>query len=80
MAPSFDDWKDKLLRAAGDVRLQSPILNMGEHVLELLWRDGCEPTVTALLDYVQAGLAKEYAVEVSPSRSYRPSGPPRSSS
>ena len=73
----FDDWKRQLLLSAGNVCLQSPILLMGDYVLELFWKDGCEPTVTALLDYAQAGLSRKYNVEVSRARSYRPSAPPR---
>jgi hypothetical protein len=34
---------------------------MGDFVLELFWRDGCEPTVSPLLDYSQAGLCRHYA-------------------
>ncbi len=52
----FEDWKRQLLRSAGDVQLTSPILRLGDFVLELFWRDGCEPTVGALLDYAQGGL------------------------
>lgn len=47
-------WKESLLQAAGTSR--APVEHIGDFVLELFWRDGCEPTITALLDYAQAGL------------------------
>ena len=29
-------------------------------MLELFWKDGCEPTIAALLDYAQSGLHPRY--------------------
>jgi hypothetical protein len=73
---TFHDWKLHLLRSAG---CASPaVRQIGEHVLELFWKDGCEPTMTALLDYAQAGLCGKFGYEVSPDSSYTSSAPPRS--
>jgi len=60
MGSPFDDWKLKLLLSAGDA--SPPVLHLGDHVLELFWKDGCEPTLTALLDYSQAGLCQHYDI------------------
>jgi len=73
----FDHWKLELLKSAGDA--SPPVRRMGEYVLELLWKDGCEPTMTALLDYAQAGLCGKFDIEASPSRNYRSSELLRSS-
>jgi hypothetical protein len=50
----FVTWKRKLLLSAGSA--SSPVAQIGDYVLELFWRDGCEPTIAALLDYAQSGL------------------------
>lgn len=51
---NFDGWKFALLHSAGSA---SPaVLRLGDHVLELFWRDGCEPTMGALLHYAETGL------------------------
>lgn len=63
MAPTFADWKRQLLRAAGDA--SAPIRHLGDHVLESFWRDGCEPDLSALLDYSQAGLCEKYRIRAS---------------
>lgn len=81
MPLAFYDWKYKLLQSVGSA---SPaILALGDYVLELFWKDGCEPTHEAMLDYAQTGLCKSYNVNVaeaiSPSPRYKPSAPPRSS-
>ena len=56
---AFDKWKSALLISSGSV---SPsVRSLGDYVLELFWRDGCEPTVTALLDYAQGGLSNRFA-------------------
>jgi hypothetical protein len=73
MATPFDDWKQRLFDSAG---CASPsVRNLGDYVLELFWKDGCEPTVAALMDYAQAGLCGHVnvrvaaeALRVSPSR------------
>jgi hypothetical protein len=50
----FAAWKRELFESAGSA--SAPVVKIGDYVLELFWRDGCEPTITALLDYAQAGL------------------------
>ncbi len=84
MPLTFDDWKHRLLDAAG---CASPsVRQLGDYVLELFWKDGCEPTMRALLDYAQAGLCGHFNVQVGEqdvaeqinrALSYRPSAPPR---
>jgi hypothetical protein len=65
MIQSFVAWKLSLLAAAGSV---SPsIAQLGDRVLELLHKDGCEPTMSALLEYVQAGLCRGYSYRASSS-------------
>ena len=55
---AFEDWKRDLLTAAGTA---SPAVSaMGDSVLELFYRDGCEPTIFDLLGYAQAGLHPAY--------------------
>jgi hypothetical protein len=54
----YPQWRRKLLASAGTVSLEVEAL--GEFVLEYLWRDGCEPSITALLHYVQDGLHPTY--------------------
>jgi hypothetical protein len=76
----FEDWKSRLFSSAG---CASPsVRQLGDFVLELFWRDGCEPTIGAMLDYAQAGLCGKVPLqageEVS-SPSYKPNAPPRSS-
>jgi hypothetical protein len=63
MPPDFGDWKQQLLNSAGDA--SSPVRRMGDYVLELLWKDGCEPTMTALMDYAQAGLCRRHEIHAS---------------
>lgn len=56
-ALNFDGWKFALLNSAGSA---SPaVLRLGDYVLELFWRDGCEPTVSALLHYAESGLLSD---------------------
>ncbi len=51
---NFDGWKLALLHSAGSA---SPaVLRLGERVLELFWKSGCEPTMTGLLYYAEIGL------------------------
>lgn len=65
MSFPFEDWKLRLLDSAGSA---SPsVRQCGDYVLELFWKDGCEPTMHALLDYAQAGLCGKFNLEVSPS-------------
>lgn len=54
----YPEWKRKLLAAAGTSR--ADVERIGDFVLELFWRDGCEPNVSALLDYAQSGLHPTY--------------------
>jgi hypothetical protein len=63
MTLSFFDWKDALLTSSGSV--SDRVRNLGDHVLELFWQDGCEPTMTALLDYCQGGLCQRYNIRAS---------------
>jgi hypothetical protein len=63
MPPAFYDWKLQLVSSAGST--SSPILQLGDRVLELFWRDGCEPNMSALLDYAQAGLCRRFSIRVS---------------
>lgn len=58
MPPAFNEWKRKLLDSAGSAG--PPVCRLGDPVLELLWRDGCEPTISALLYYVETGLRPIY--------------------
>jgi hypothetical protein len=63
MPTAYADWKTQLLKSVGSV---SPdVKRMGDYVLELLWRDGCEPTMGALLDYAQAGLCRHFDIRAS---------------
>jgi hypothetical protein len=58
MVLSFEAWKRALFASSGTASV--PVRNLGEFVLEVLWRDGCEPTIAALLDYVQSGIHPAY--------------------
>jgi hypothetical protein len=52
--PPFLDWKRDLLMSAGTA---APAVSaMGDPVLECFFRDGCEPTLFALLGYAADGL------------------------
>jgi hypothetical protein len=63
MSTPYADWKTQLLNSVGSV---SPdVKRMGDYVLELLWRDGCEPTMSALLNYAQAGLCRHFDIRAS---------------
>ena len=63
MPLAFEEWKQRLLVSAGDA---SPsVRNLGDYVLELLWTDGCEATLSALLDYSQAVLCEKYRIRAS---------------
>lgn len=62
MGFTFDDWKQRLFESAGTS--SPPIRALGDFVLELFWKDGCEPTMLALLDYAQAGLCGKFNVQV----------------
>lgn len=85
MPLAFDDWKKRLLDAAG---CTSPaVRQLGDYVLELFWKDGCEPTMHGLMEYAQAGLcghlniraaASVLAEQVNPSPGYKSSEQPRS--
>jgi hypothetical protein len=59
MALTFLVWRDRLLDSAGTA---SPAVKkvLGDFVLELVWRDGCDPTMAGLLQYVQHGLHPAY--------------------
>jgi hypothetical protein len=59
MALTFLVWRDRLLDSAGSA---SPAVKevLGDFVLEYVWRDGCEPTMAGLLQYVQNGLHPAY--------------------
>jgi hypothetical protein len=63
MSLPFDLWKLHLLESAGDA--SPPVRQLGDYVLELFWRDGCEPTMTAMLDYAQGGLCDRYDIRAS---------------
>jgi hypothetical protein len=57
---AFEKWKYRLLANAGDA---SPaVLRNGELILELLYRDGCEPTMDALMGYAQAELCRRHQI------------------
>jgi hypothetical protein len=58
MPPTFDEWKRLLIESAGSAG--APVHRLGNHVLQLFWQDGCEPTMGAMLDYAQAGLCRNY--------------------
>ena len=64
MPIAFDEWKRSLLESAGSA--SPPVLRLGDYVLELFWKDGCEPTVAAMLDYAQAGLCRGYNITAQP--------------
>ena len=50
----FEEWKRHLLASAGTA---SPAVSgLGDFVLALFYRDGCEPTLSGLLYYALAGL------------------------
>ena len=51
----FVDWKRELLLGCGTA--QYDVRDMGDPLLELLFADGCAPTLAALLDYSMCGLA-----------------------
>ena len=54
----FQDWKRRLLLSAGTA---SPAVSgLGDLVLEVFFRQGCEPTLAALLDYAESGLHPRY--------------------
>lgn len=58
MPPNYTEWKRKLLFSAGTAYLDVEAL--GEFILQYLYRDGCEPSMTALLHYVESGLHPTY--------------------
>ena len=58
MPPNYTEWKRKLLLSAGTSGMD--VEGLGEFILEYLHRDGCEPTMKALLEYVQSGLHPTY--------------------
>jgi hypothetical protein len=63
MPGEFFNWKQLLLGSAGSA---SPsIRQLGDHVLELFWEDGCEPTMNAMLDYAQNGLCQKFNIRAS---------------
>jgi hypothetical protein len=55
----YRDWRAQLLLSAGTAS-SAVEKALGDFVLEYLWRIGCEPTMTALLGYVQNGLHPTY--------------------
>ena len=59
---AFDDWKQQLLDDAGSSG--PPVRMLGDYVLELFWKDGCEPTVSGLLYYAESGLCRDADVVV----------------
>jgi hypothetical protein len=63
MSPHFDAWKQDLLVSAGDA---SPyVCRMGDSILDLLWKDGCDSTMTGLMGYVIQGLSKRHEIHAS---------------
>lgn len=62
MLLTFSNWKQSLLESAGSAG--PAVRRMGDFVLQLFWKEGCEPTMAGLLDYAQAGLCKEFAIVV----------------
>ena len=56
---NFQAWKRDLLVSAGTA--SAAVSAMGDPVLELFFRDGCEPTLFDLLGYALAGLHPTYA-------------------
>ena len=65
MSKAFDTWKNSLVTSAGGVQLASAVTNMTDPVLECFRREGCEPTIAALMEYAIAGLSKRYAIRAS---------------
>jgi hypothetical protein len=62
MPTAFDVWKRELLESAGSAH--AAVCQLGDYVLELFWKDGCEPTMCALLDYAQSGLCGHFNIRV----------------
>jgi hypothetical protein len=65
MSKAFDAWKSSLITSAGGVCLASAVTNLGDPVLECFRREGCEPTIAALMEYAIAGLSKKYDIRAS---------------
>jgi hypothetical protein len=65
MPDAFEAWKSKLITSAGGVCLASAVTNLGDPILECFRREGCEPTITALMEYAIAGLSKRYDIHAS---------------
>jgi hypothetical protein len=61
MLLSFADWKRTLFDSSGTAMTQ--VRNLGDYVLMLFWRDGCEPSLSGLLDYAQTGLHPAYEAQ-----------------
>jgi hypothetical protein len=38
---------------------------MGDSILDLLWKDGCDSTMTGLMGYVIQGLSKRHEIHAS---------------
>ena len=79
MTLTFDHWKQRLLESAGTA--SQSVRHLGDYVLELFWKDGCEPTMQAMLDYAQAGLCQHLDIRVSGAdraSSYNPRDSPNS--
>jgi hypothetical protein len=74
MSRVFYDWKLSLLRSAGSAK--PSVCQLGDYVLRLFFEDGCEPTMSSLLDYAQAGLSSRYNIRASsrPLQRERPAG------
>jgi hypothetical protein len=62
MPLAFNDWKQLLIESAGSA--SPPVRRLGDYVLRLFWQDGCEPTVSAMLDYAQVGLCRKLDIRV----------------
>jgi len=61
---AFLDWELALYASCGSA---SPDVRRLGVVLELLYKDGCEPTMAALLDYAQVGLCRRYDIHAATS-------------
>lgn len=74
MSKAFDTWKNSLITSAGGICLASAVLNIGDNVLELFYREGMEPTIAALMEYAQAGLTKRHEIRAAQRDSQSQSG------
>ncbi len=74
MSKAFDTWKSQLVTSAGGVQLSAAVLNIGDNVLELFYREGMDPTMAALMEYAQAGLSKRHEIRAAQRDSQSQSG------